>query len=100
MNPNDRPRFSAILSRVAIELAKLPADKQADYRDRFEAEVAAADGKRPIDPVKFLGDGATGQEVAKAFADEQEARGVQGHGRQWATEHGAQAFRNFIPAFA
>jgi len=100
---NDRIRFSALLSRVGAEIAKLDGDAQAKVRADFDTEVASADGKRPIDPRKFLGTGATGEEVAKAFREEYahpREGGVLNRGDQWAIEHGPQAFRNFIPALA
>lgn len=101
MNPNDRPRFSSVLARAGAEIAKLPADAQARIRADFVREVAAANGKRPIDVTAFLGTGATAQEVTKAFREEYASPhegGVIGRGVLWASQHGAQAFVNFIPA--
>ena len=67
MTNNNRPRFSAVLSRVGAEIAKLPSTEQQDIRAKFDAEVTKKDGMTPIDPTAFLGGGATGNEVADAF---------------------------------
>ena len=103
MNPNERPRFSSVLSRAASEIAKLPISEQENIRAKFRAEVAAKDGKAPIDPTAFLGTGVTGTEVAKAWREEYSPipeGGVIGRGVAWANAHGPQAFLNFIPALS
>jgi|GEM_PF-4789807 len=101
MNLNDRPRFSSVLARAGAEIAKLSPSQQDEIRAKFRAEVAAKDGKAPIDPTAFLGAGVIGTEVAKAWREEYTPAnegGAIGRGVQWAKDHGPQAFVNFIPA--